>query len=433
MTFTYFAYGSNMWPPQMGLRCPSATPIGNAALPGWAPAYDKPGADGSAKLNIVPSEDDEVLGVLYEIADEEREALDAAEPGYDAIEVQVLQPGGTPVTALTYRWTGLRTLSPPRTWYVAMAQEGARTQGLPAGYYGNHLGADGEDDPSVGGLRVATPEDLPQMQDIVSDALTIQDGRYTPHPGDLAWWMWHPTPRQAIHDSFWLQGDRAVLFINSDDPGEITAIGRPGEDRTALVAWARHRLGGRGEVAWVGDDDEEMVAHLESQGLAPVWTNRSYLWDLDRSAVPDPDLPEGWVLRHLEGEHEADNRRTASHRAFRSKMDEAAHLERYLKFMRSAAYEPERDLVAVAPDGRIASFVVWWPDRTGIAQIEPFGTHPDFQRQGVGRALLYHALIEMREAGMHRVRVVTDEPREDATGFYAGVGFEDVGRVRWWA
>ena len=123
-------------------------------------------------------------------------------------------------------------------------------------------------------------------------------------------------------------------------------------------------------------------------------TDRSYRWDLENTPIPEPDLPEGWVLRHLEGEHEANNRRAASHAAFQSTMTDEDHLNRYLKFMRSPVYDSERDLVAVAPDGRIAAFMVWWPDSTGVAQIEPFGTHTDFHRQGAGRALMYYGLEE---------------------------------------
>ena len=74
---------------------------------------------------------------------------------------------------------------------------------------------------------------------------------------------------------------------------------------------------------------------------------------------------------------------------------------------------------------------VWWGDQSGVAQIEPFGTHPDFHRRGIGRSLMYFALQRMSQAGMHTVRVLTDEPRE-ATAFYEGVGFSEVGRLRWW-
>ena len=65
------------------------------------------------------------------------------------------------------------------------------------------------------------------------------------------------------------------------------------------------------------------------------------------------------------------------------------------------------------------------------AQIEPFGTHPDSHRRGIGRALLYHGLGEMKRAGMHLARVCTDDDRL-ATAFYEGIGFRDVDRLRWW-
>jgi ribosomal protein S18 acetylase RimI-like enzyme len=113
-------------------------------------------------------------------------------------------------------------------------------------------------------------------------------------------------------------------------------------------------------------------------------------------------------------------------------MDPALHLERYLGFMRSPVYVPENDLVAVTPEGEVASFMVWWPDQSGIAQIEPFGTHPRFSRRGVGRALIHHGLGLMRAAGMSICRVVTDDYRP-ATAFYESVGFDDVGALRWWA
>jgi ribosomal protein S18 acetylase RimI-like enzyme len=114
-------------------------------------------------------------------------------------------------------------------------------------------------------------------------------------------------------------------------------------------------------------------------------------------------------------------------------MDPKDHLERYLRFMRSPVYVAENDLVAVAPDGRIASFMVWWPDASGISQIEPFGTHPDFQGRGVGRALIHFGLARMRDAGMGVCRVITDDYRAAATAFYRSVGFDDVGALNWWA
>ena len=125
MPFLYFAYGSNLWPPQIRSRCRSATAIGTARLDDWTICYNKPSVDGSAKLNLVPAEHYRVEGVLYEVADDDREALDAAEPGYTPIDVAVVT-GGSTVQALTYQWTGPPTATLPYDWYVEVAKEGAR-------------------------------------------------------------------------------------------------------------------------------------------------------------------------------------------------------------------------------------------------------------------------------------------------------------------
>lgn len=280
-------------------------------------------------------------------------------------------------------------------------------------------------------LRQVDGGALESMQEILCSALDTAPGRYTIHPGDLAWWIWHDDPRHAGQDSFWMSPGKAVLVIDAAGP-EINAFSVPGQPLIPIIEFAQRLLDGSGEVGWVADSDEELVEYLTSQDYSAVHTDRLYHWDLAKVDVPTPELPAGWVLRPVLGEEEANERRRASHSAFKSTMDSEAHLQRYLRFMRSPVYDRERDLVAVSPEGRVASFVYWWPDSSGIAQIEPFGTHADFQRQGTGRALMYYALERMKAAGMRLTRVITDEPRSDATAFYSGVGFQEVDRVRWW-
>jgi ribosomal protein S18 acetylase RimI-like enzyme len=421
MSFRYFAYGSNLWVPQMRSRCSSARPVRTAVLEGWDLAYDKPSTDGSAKLNIRPAPGGSVHGVVYELSDDDRPVLDAAEPLYTPIEVTVGDE-----TALTYTYEGGHSDRNPYDWYVSIVRAGADSHGLPT----NDHDITADPDPIAPGVRPGHDE-LDLMRDILSEGVGEDDERYYIHPGDLSWWRYHADPRFPDHDTYWVQGDSALAVIDARPPGEINVFARPGVDRVPLLRWCQRRLDGRGEVAWVSDTDRELVSYLEGEGYETVHIDRSYRWDLTGD-LPEPALPEGWVLRSVLGEHEANQRRRASHAAFESTMPEAMHLQRYLDFMRSPAYVPEHDLVAVAPDGRIASFMVWWDDETGVAQIEPFGTHPDFHRQGIGRALLYHGLHRMRDEGMRACRVVTDDYRE-ATSFYEGVGFRDVGRLRWWA
>lgn len=421
MTFRYFAYGSNLWPQQMRSRCLSAREVGTGELSGWQLVCDKPSLDGSAKFNIRPRKGGTVHGVVYEIDESEQGDLDDAEPLYTRHHVDVDGP------AITYAYEDEPSARRPYDWYLAMARAGAETHQLPLDPYE----MSDDQDPMAPGIRPKGPNDLAKMESVLSAALAAADSRYAAHPGELSWWMYHSDPTQH-RDTWWMQGNDVVLLVEGGR-NEINLFTRPGIDRIPLIEWAQtRRLEGRGEVGWVADEDEELVEYFERTGYESVHVDRSYRWDLTSKPIPEPDLPDGWVLRHVEGEAEADNRRSASHAAFESKMDPGQHLERYLRFMRSPSYQPEKDLVAVSPDGRIASFMVWWADDSGIAQVEPFGTHPDFQRQGIGRALLYHGLKEMRRNGMETARVITDDYRE-ATDFYEGVGFVDVGRVRWWA
>ena len=430
MSFLYFAYGSNLWPQQLQSRCATARPKGTASLSGWTVMYDKPGLDGTAKMNLRASPGSVVLGVVYEIEDRERGMLEESEPGYTPFETEVVLDTGETVNALSFTFEpdGIDTL--PSDWYVATVLAGARHHGLDSEFISAHLSSPASPDVIQPDIRPAGEGDLGAMHQIVSASLDSAPGRYTIHPGDLSWWMWHDDPRHAGRDSYWLVPGKAVLVIDADGP-EINAFTVPGVPLIPMIEWAQRRLRDAGQVGWVADSDDELVAYLETGTYEPVHTDLLYHWDLGDD-IPNPVLPHGWDLRPVLGEEEADERRRASHAAFRSTMDPQAHLERYLRFMRSPVYDPERDLVAVSPDGRVASFIVWWPDASGIAQIEPFGTHPDFQRQGTGRALMYYALRRMRAAGMSLARVITDEPRSDATSFYSGIGFREVDRVRWW-
>jgi ribosomal protein S18 acetylase RimI-like enzyme len=270
------------------------------------------------------------------------------------------------------------------------------------------------------------------LQGILAAGLTGMNGRYSIHPGDLAWWVYHDDPRFPDHFSVWIQGEDAFVVIETREPREIVVFARPGVDRWGLIDWAQRRVGGDVEVGWIADTDQEMADWLGSHGYRQTYSFRSYEFD-PTGDLPTSPAPEGWELRALQGEHEADTRRAASHAAFESKMAPDVHLGRYLGLMRSPVYVLDQDLVAVDSDGRVGAFMIWWADPSGVAQIEPFGTHPDFHRRGLGRALIHHGLAEMKTAGMSLARVCTDDDRQPANQFYEACGFVEVGRLWWWA
>ncbi len=70
----YFAYGSNLWLKQMALRCPSSTYLGLARLSHWRWIINHRGY-----ANVVPSDGDEVWGMIYALPTADEESLDVNE------------------------------------------------------------------------------------------------------------------------------------------------------------------------------------------------------------------------------------------------------------------------------------------------------------------------------------------------------------------
>jgi ribosomal protein S18 acetylase RimI-like enzyme len=83
------------------------------------------------------------------------------------------------------------------------------------------------------------------------------------------------------------------------------------------------------------------------------------------------------------------------------------------------------DLVAVAPDGRLAAFCIGWAlSDHSETQVEPLGVHPDFQQLGLGRAVLLEGLRRMQAIGARRAHVETYSVNDPARGLYESVGFQ---------
>ena len=76
----YFAYGSNMDPRQMRRRCPSAKPLGPAALPGWRLAFGGHSSTwGGPVATVVRDAEVWVDGVLYRLPFDDLTELDRYE------------------------------------------------------------------------------------------------------------------------------------------------------------------------------------------------------------------------------------------------------------------------------------------------------------------------------------------------------------------
>jgi predicted N-acetyltransferase YhbS len=83
-------------------------------------------------------------------------------------------------------------------------------------------------------------------------------------------------------------------------------------------------------------------------------------------------------------------------------------------------YRRDLDLVAVAPDGAIASFcTIWFDDVTRSAYFEPVATVPAHQRRGLGRAVMTEGLRRLQRMGATLALVGGYSP--EANGLYRSV------------
>jgi len=89
--------------------------------------------------------------------------------------------------------------------------------------------------------------------------------------------------------------------------------------------------------------------------------------------------------------------------------------------------------VAETPAAALVGCGGWTKERPGDGEITKgtghirhFGTHPDWTKQGVGRAIYNRSEIDARKAGVKKFECYSSL---NAEGFYTAIGFERIGQI----
>jgi GNAT superfamily N-acetyltransferase len=140
--------------------------------------------------------------------------------------------------------------------------------------------------------------------------------------------------------------------------------------------------------------------------------------------IPEPQLPEGFVLKSVLDEDDVDKRRIAKAIAFGARYapSDWAPAPVFREIQQAPDYRKDLDLFIVAPNGDYASFgTVWIDEKNRYGKFEPVGTRPEYQRLGLGRALLMEGFRRMAAYGMTRSYM------DSGIQFYRSVGFKETG------
>lgn len=105
----------------------------------------------------------------------------------------------------------------------------------------------------------------------------------------------------------------------------------------------------------------------------------------------------------------------------------------FRSILRAPSCVPELHLNVVTESGEIAAFCSLWLDRENqVAEFEPVGTVPQFQKRGLASALLAHACNRLRQMGIPLVKVESWSESPGANKLYAGSGLLETDRTYTW-
>ena len=230
---------------------------------------------------------------------------------------------------------------------------------------------------------------------------------------------------------------------------EVAPQAAGGDVEPQMIAWGveciRHAGRERGAPIMLDascrDDDTERIALLERHGFVrqavhSLRMTRS-LNDSDDEPIPAPQVPVGFVVRHVAGEHEVEPLAALHRAAFGT---ENLTIEDRLAWMRVPEYKPELDLIAVAPDGTFAAYCMCSISeeenartRRSEGYTDPVATHPAFQRRGLARALLLTGFHLLKQRGVGTAVLGTSSENIAMQQAAASVGFRVQSTKIWFA
>ena len=284
-------------------------------------------------------------------------------------------------------------------------------------------------------------QDLTAMLDLLAKGRKAENGTYYVHRGDLQWWLFYTDVPQDVWQSNirLLKEDGRLLgwVLLSMDAGAFDVYVDPSLRNTPreheLLAWALEHTSilDKVQTVWVAEEDTPRIHWLEEYGFAVEQEHLILLKRTLSGHLDAPALPDGFALRSSCGtKKDARLRSTASHAAFGSTKPFEEYVPRTWRFMQSPVYLPEHEIFVTKADGQVVAFcIIWTDDLNKVGLFEPVGTHPDFQRKGLGKRLLFEGLRRLKSEGMGEATICADSNNPAAIHLYESAGFQKVKKL----
>lgn len=259
-------------------------------------------------------------------------------------------------------------------------------------------------------------------------------------------WNTHRTPDELLG-----LGKRVRLWEN--EAGELVGVAHPEDEgdiflevhldyrelEPEMLAWAEANLSVTPADASlrqlemsVFDYDVARRRLVEARGYKPTpYGGVLRRLRLGNRVLPTVALSAGYALRTTADDlRDCERMAALLNAAFRRNLHTR---EEYQHFIRhSPSFQHELNLVAEAPDGSFASHVgVTYVAENRYGVIEPVCTHPEYERKGLARALIYEGLRRLQALGATDAYVGTGDGMA-ANWLYEATGFNEVYHATLW-
>ena len=268
--------------------------------------------------------------------------------------------------------------------------------------------------------------DLGPVLELVGRSRVREDTGAIFHPGGLQWWL-RRVGRTGFEVALLTENDVPVGMALRDVGDVIVQTDSEHADaRGELLAWveASARRTDEPEIfVSVAESDEGLRAIALSRGYEP---SERYGYELvhDLLAEPSaPELPQGLEMISLTPA--LADRYVDLHRAAWARPNAPSSYDRRQHDTVTAMPDFRYDLVPIvaAPDGALAAYCMsWWDPRSVSVEIEPLGTHPDFRRKGLARAIVREVLRRSAQLGARYLLVWGTSGNPEAKALYVSAG-----------
>ncbi|MBD2771591.1 GNAT family N-acetyltransferase [Iningainema tapete] len=217
---------------------------------------------------------------------------------------------------------------------------------------------------------------------------------------------------------------------------------RGGGLETEIIKWSQERMREVRQERGVSvrlrsgarDYRSDRIRILENHGFQ----SERYFFTMERNlalAIEQPKFPQGFTLRHMNGEQDAQAWVELHNQSFIDHWNyHPLTVENHQHWLNEPTYRPELDLIVTAFDGTFAAYChchISLEDnaRTGRNEgwVGILGTRRGFRRMGLGRAMLLSGLRRLQAEGIDTARLGVDADNPNgALPLYQSVGFHKL-------